>query len=309
MNSSVIEVRNELYTAHFLEDTMHWGLGAIRPRPEYDGTLDSLAQTVINSIATVDEDQMKYSCCTDGRCPLHLLTGERVPVREQLVGGDVMIGFMMAESLGNRFYSDPTAPVAVRAKEVVEFLQDNGYAGSHEDCGMAKSFVPVLQNIVELSKLQQFQDRTRYFLPTDVYESTLYDQTVRDIATRLDANMYDGYTGEMMIETAQQVAGQEAVAQLLDDGKGVHGHTEELIVRLERGIRRVAIDESAVFSYTHGREVFGVNDDRIERLAEVFGRGHDTDYKVSYIAGELATNGGHASLSRDLPTLIVSRIA
>ena len=55
-----------------------------------------------------------------------------------------------------------------------------------------------------------------------------------------------------------------------------------------------------------GRQVFGVNDTRMERLARLFGRGNDQDYRIAAMALEDFASGGHATLAKNVPTYIVT---
>jgi hypothetical protein len=94
---------------------------------------------------------------------------------------------------------------------------------------------------------------------------------------------------------------------LRDDGRGVNGHVEELIARIQ--VQGVAIDEARLAEHTGGRGVFGENDTRLLALAELFGRGRDEDYRIAYMAGEDFTDAGHGTLASNLRTVVITAVA
>ncbi len=288
-----------------IADGLSWGVGAIKPQSAYTTTED-LMTAVLQSITEVTGDQQAYSACTDGRLPVRLLSGATVPVREQLVGADTVSAFYVAEALGSRFYRDPAAPVADRVREVVEFLHQNGLQPStHVGCGAAAGFVAITENAVAFSKDSHFVARQKTLLPEGIYDESLHATMLKAAEARLRSNTYDSLTADVFMEAVEAVSGKQAIAELKDDGRGVHGHVEEAVVRLQ--LPGYAIDEAKVASLTGGREVFGVSDARMERLARLFGRGTDTDYRMAYMALEDFADSGHGTLAVNLPTYIVSR--
>lgn len=308
------EIRSDLFVAQFVGDNMEWGLGNIVPIKGNEGTLPELAKTALSCIEKVGSSELRYSCCADGRRPEHLLTGEQAPVREALVGDDAIVGFWMAEALGRSFYGDPTAPVEDRLEEVFDFLHESGFdVCTHLACGMATHLLAVKQNAIKLHEtVPAFNERNRLFIPSDVFDQKIADGLMNDEKKRLSANLYEGYSPEMVVRLVQAAAysGNYAVTELRDDKRGVHGHVEELIVRIGREINGYAVNEQRLFDTTNGREVFSSNDSRVERLARAFSRGgRDLDYVKAYIAGEQATNAGHATLSRGLPTIAITKLA
>lgn len=290
--------------ARKIVDDLSWGVGAIQPQPAA-GSTDDLVASVLESVTAVSEAQIIFSACTDGRLPVRLLSGDTVPVREQMVGADMVSAFYVAESLGARFYKDPTAPVSARIREVAEFLKANGIMPStHVGCGAAAGFVTITENAVKFNQDERFVARQRTLLPEGVYDETLHAQMLAENAARLQRGVYDGLTADLFLEAVEAVSGKQAIAELQDDGRGVHGHVEEAIVRLQ--VPGKAIDEAKVAELTGGREVFGVNDGRLERIARMFGRGTDEDYHVAYMALEDFADCGHGTLAKDLPTYVVT---
>jgi hypothetical protein len=282
---------------------LSWGQGAIQPAD--DTSADELMPVVLGAITDVNDAQDAYSLCTDGRLPVRLQSGEAVPVREQMVGADMVSAFYIAESLGNRFYKDPAAPVAERVREVAEFLKANGIMPStHIGCGAAAGFTAITENAIAFNADQRFAARQQAILPEGVYDASLHDAMLADNRRRLDSGAYDGLSADTFVEAVAAVSGPEAIAELKDDGRGVHGHVEEAIVRLR--LPGKAINGVQVAAQTGGRQVFGVNDDRIERIARLFGRGADADYRIAYMALEDFADCGHGTLAKHLPTYIVT---
>ena len=74
--------------ARRVADDLSWGEGGIQPQPAYANAAAQreLLETVLSNIENVSEAEAAYSSCTDGRVPVKLLSGEAVPVREQIVG-------------------------------------------------------------------------------------------------------------------------------------------------------------------------------------------------------------------------------
>jgi hypothetical protein len=292
------------FTATPIRDDLSWGVGAIKPQAAYEST-DDLVQAVLQSLTQVTSDEQPYSACTDGRLPVRLLSGDAVPVREQLVGADMVSAFYVAESLGARFYQNPLAPVADRVREVTAFLQANGInPSSHVGCGAAAGFVTITGNAIIFNKDEQFAARQQALLPDGVYDAELHEEMLAANQARLNGNVYDGLSADVFLAAVEAISGKQAIAELQDDGRGVHGHVEEAIVRVQ--VPGYAIDEAKVAALTDGREVFGVNDARMERMARLFGRGTDDDYRIALMALEDFADCGHGTLANSLPTYIVT---
>lgn len=297
-------------TAQRAQDDLSWGEGTIQPQTAYAGSGDqqALLEAVLGSIEPVATGEIAYSVCTDGRIPVKLMNGDIIPVREQMVGADMVSAFYVAETLGASFYKDPAAPVQQRVAEVATFLQENGLLpSSHIACGAAGGFVAIAQNIVRFSADERFMARVQELLPQDLYDAQLYDQMMAGSKARLTTNVYDGLDAQVFLDAAVKISGERSIAELKDDGRGVNGHVEEQIIRVR--VPGHAINEAKVAELTGGREVFGVSDARIEKIARLFGRGNDSDYKKAYMALEAFADAGHGTLAKDLPTWIVTRDA
>jgi hypothetical protein len=305
----VDEMRLGKFVAHRIKDTLDWGEGAIRPQSLFAREDDqrTLLQAVLSSIELVSDLELPYSACTDGRMPIKLLSGEAVPVREQMVGADIVSAFYVAECLGSSFYKDPGAPVAQRVKDVAGFLHDNGLQpSSHIACGAGAGCEAIIGNIVHFSSNPGYVQRLKDLLPQGIYDEQLHAAMVQANSQRLQNGAYAGLSVQTFIDAAQQTSGQHAIAELKDDGRGVHGHVEEQIIRVR--IPGYAINEAKVAQLTAGREVFGINDNRLEKLARLFGRGNDKDYRTAYIALEDFADAAHATLAKGLPTYIVEAV-
>lgn len=287
-----------------IADNLAWGVGSIQPQTG-QSTTDDLIEVVLSCLADVDASQATYSACTDGRIPVRLLDGGTVPVREQMVGADMVSAFYIAESLGERFYKNAAAPVAERVHEVAQFLKDNGIMpSSHLGCGAAAGFAVITENAITFSKDERFAARLQALLPEGVYDAALYERMMQANQDRLQRGLYDDLSADVFLKAVEAASGQQAIAELKDDGRGVHGHVEEAIVRVR--VPGKAIDEAKVAAMTGGREVFGVNDARMERIARLFGRGADEDYRIAYMALENFADCGHGTLASGLPTYIVT---
>lgn len=305
--SEDVRVRVGGLVARRIQDDLSWGRGAIRPQSAYVSADDqqALISAVLQSIEPVSDTELAYSACTDGRLPVKLLSGETIPVREQMVGADMVSAFFAAETLGASFYKDPQAPVAGRVADVAAFLHENGLLpSSHVACGAAAGFEAIMRNMLELARDARFTARLRMLLPEGIFDETLQDQVLAGMQDRLDGGAYQGLSAQTFLDAVERVGGKRAVAELTDDGRGIHGHVEEYIVRLR--LPGYAINEAKVAQLTGGREVFGVNDNRIEKLARLFGRGNDADYRKAYLALEDFADAGHGTLAKDLPTWIVA---
>lgn len=307
--STVPGVQSGSFVARPVEDTLAWGQGSIQPQSVFlsDDAQKDLVKAVLDSLEPVSEKEGTYSSCTDGRCPVRLLNDEPVPVREQMVGADMVSAFYVAESLGERFYPDASAPVEERVREVANFLQENGIMPStHIGCGAAAGFTAITKNAVAFSKNPAFVARLQSLLPNGVYDEKLHESMLQDNEARLARNAYDGLTADTFVAAVEAVSGKRAIAELKDDDRGVHGHVEEAIMRVR--VPGYGINESKLMELTSGREVFGVNDGRMEKLARLFGRGQDADYHIAYMALEDFASTGHGTLARDLPTYIVTAL-
>jgi hypothetical protein len=302
------QVRVGGLTATRVQDDLSWGQGAIQPQAAYNSAADQqqLIEAVLQSIEPVAETELAYSACTDGRLPVKLLNGESIPVREQMVGADMVSAFYVAETLGASFYQNPAAPVAERVADVAAFLKENGLLpSSHIACGAGAGFVVIAQNILSFVTDTRYTARQQALLPSGIHDEAIRAQMLADSLACLASNgLYEGLSAQTFLDAVEHISGKRAVAELNDDGRGVHGHVEEAIVRVR--LDGQAINEAKVSELTGGREVFGVNDNRIEKLARMFARGNDTDYRKAYMALEDFADAGHGTLATGLPTWIVA---
>lgn len=304
---AVDAVTHGSFVATPIDDDLSWGVGQIEPDEQYHGkgTQQQLTQTVLDSLAVVNKVEKRYSSCTDGRVPVRLHNGEAVPVREQLVGADTMVVFHMAEALGARFYKDPAAPLADRLLEVAAFLHENGLMPcTHMACGAAGAYVQIVQNLLAFTEDERFVNRQKALLPEGIYSDELRQKLNKGYKERLEANRYEGWSDQLVMDAVHAHSPDRAIAELNNDGRGVHGHVEEQIIRIQ--VDDVATNEMQVIARSNGREVFSVNDIRMRHLAELMGRGHDEDYRLALMAAEDFTDGGHGTLAKNLPTYVIT---
>lgn len=293
--------------ARRITDGLAWGEGDIRPQAEFANAGDQhkLIEAVLEVIEPVAESELPYSSCTDGRLPIKLASGENIPVREQMVGADIVSAFYIAEALGSRFYKNPDAPVADRVADVAAFLHENGLLpSSHIACGAAGGFVTIAKNIVRFGRNPAYIERLKSLVPEGGFDAELHGQMLAASEARLEENAYEGLSAQTFIDAVLGVSDERAIAELADDGRGVHGHVEEAIMRLRLPGR--AINTAKLAAATGGREVFGVNDNRMDKLVRLFARGDDRDYRVAAMAAEDFASSGHGTLAKDLPTYIIT---
>lgn len=298
-----IESKNGLYVAHFIDSRMPYSAGKIKPPQEYDNDASraELLQVIVDSIKPVLPQEKPYTGCTDGRIPIKLESEEPVPLREKLVGADILTALFIADSLGRRFYADPDAPVEARLREVAEFLEN---PSTHVPCGAGDGFPVVSANVAKFAAHPEFIERNRLFVPDGVFDQGLFESVVVEGAKRRAAlGAYEDYDPGMVAKAVRGITGPRGIAYLREDGRGVHGHVEEFIVDIQ--IPNVAGDEAAVAAATGDREAFWQNDPRLEDLARKLSR-NDEDFAIAMMAGRAWTDSGHATLSDNLRTAVVT---
>lgn len=300
-----IEVENEYYRAHYIGEKMDWGLGGIEAPDFNEAEKKEIAANVIESMVRVDTEEQRYSGCTDGRIRVQLADGTAAPVREKLVGADIITAFMMAEALGARFYPDPEAPLPERLKYVADFLLDNNYLPSTHgpSCGAAAGFVTIVENGLTLMEKPKYIQRQQLILPN--YNADIHAEVRAGYKARLSRGLYNGWSEDLVRNAVLDSTGEKGVKMLLDDGTGVHGHNEGLIARIKPN--GVTVGATQFSARMRGLQLFTVNDGRQERLAQLFGRGdtQEHDYLVALHASEDLQDSGHATLSKNLETLVV----
>ncbi len=301
-----IESKNHLYVAHFIPGRMEgWGIGAINEgRQVAPGEEAAFAQNVVDSILPVYVEDIIYSGCTDGRFRLRLADGTPVPNRQKITGADTVMAFAVAETLGDNFYSNPNAPVGERMEEVVDYLSQYGLRPStHNLCGAAKGFPAIIQNAIIFSKVDGYIERQKLLLPEDVYSQSEHDEIIAGYGERLARGNYKGWNPDIVTDAVARVGGKRALIELRTDERGVSGHVERLITRLDTP--NVSIEVNTLAEKSGGDQVFVSNDDRLRKIAELFGRGIDRDYRVASMATEDFTDAAHGTLATGLPTLVV----
>lgn len=302
LGSPSVTSQNGLYVAEFVRDPADWMVGDITgQRFANDDEREQLAQAVMAAIERVDEAEMVFSTCTDGRRRLKLEDGQPIPVREQLVGADAMTLFIMAEALGADFYEDPEAPIGERIDRVIDFGVENGLQPStHNKCGAAGGFVPVIGNSAQFVGNVNYR-RQQARIMGSAYDVSLHRQIAQGHQRRLENGLYAGYGPELITGSVLRKVGKHAIENYEDDGRGVHGH-RELVRAYLKGLDGYAINPNAL-----DVQVFGVNDNRIERLAALFGRGttDDPNYRIALMAGEDFASAGHGTLANSMETIII----
>lgn len=300
------------WKAQFLPKPSTWMAGAIVGHVFTDDNERRVyLAEVLESISEVSEDEQRYSSCTDGRKRINLADGEAVPVREQVVGTDTMCAFVAAEALGAHFYGDDLyRPVEVRIRRVIKHLLDNNYMPTaHIACGAAGGFTTVINRATQFIRDQGYVERMQALTGRD-YSDTLHHLIVGSYQSRLDSNVYEGYRDGLVSEIIQEMVGGHAVEVYEDDGRGVHGHREQMIVYLDESMQGYAVDPNRlILSGDH--QVFAVNISRIDALARVMSNDdqHGIDYRIARLAIEDFSCAGHGTLATGIETVIVRRAA
>jgi hypothetical protein len=300
------------YTAKFLADDNSWMSGAIAGKQFADDTeRRAYVQQVLDCIEQVGEPDLPYSTCTDGRKRVQLANGQPVPLREQLVGTDTMCAFVAAGALGSHFYGDDLyKPVDVRIRKVVQYLLDNKYRPTaHIACGAAGGFTTVINRATQFIKEPAYISRLAK-LADNNYNDTLHYLIVGSYQSRIDSGVFDGYRDGLVAEIVQEMVGPEAVEHYDDDGRGVHGHREQLIVYLDQSMQGLVLNPNKLIAATDS-QVFGVNSSRIDALARLMS-GED-QHGINYLTARLAIEdfscAGHGTLAHGMETVVITRNA
>ncbi len=298
------------FEAHFLNQPASWMVGAINGRSFTDDEeRKAYVADVFAAIEEVGEDEQRYSTCTDGRKRLKLENGDKVPVREQLVGTDTMAAFVAAESLGAHFYgTDLYKPVEVRIRRVVSHLLDNNYVPTaHVACGAAGGFTTVVNRSTQFIKDENYVQRLSR-LAGGMYSDTLHHLIVGSYQSRLDSGAYESYRDDLVTEIVLEMVGARAVEYYEDDNRGVRGHREQMIVYLDQSMQGLAINPNRLATATDS-QVFGVNSSRIDAIARAMSGDEDRglDYLTARLAIEDFSCAGHGTLASNMETLVVGR--
>jgi hypothetical protein len=317
MNNQLTDRRFELDGMELLyrpaNEQMTWGEGNI-VRPQIDEQQeDILFEAFKSSLIKVDPSKLAMSGCTDGRFRMQMMDGSEAPVLQKNVGCDIIEMFVAAEVLGSKFYGSDTdrSDINTRFRYLMGFMKESGLKPTtHVGCGARNGLVPVVSNFVKyasdellkgsvISRISEFSDESYSLEELDFVVAKLSER-------RLDKADYDPDSLQNMIV---DFSGHESVKELLDDGHGVHGHTEASIdhifipgyafsTRKYREELEITLPELAQI------ERFTVNDDRNIDLAKKIAD-TDSDRRLSLIAINGFADAGHATLSSGLPTNIV----
>lgn len=300
-------VKRNGFVAEHVCDSLPWGKGVIRPQTQSLSreAQEKLLECVLDSLQPVEESD--YSACTDGRYPDYLFDEQTIiPVREQLSGADIVSAFYVAEMLGSDFYPEETMPVTERILYVAQFLKKNGIEpSSHTGCGAATNFAAIVRSGVELVDNSLYVARVKGLLPAGIFDESLHREVAERMQKHLASGVYDGLTADHFFDTAKDVGGLHGLEHLVDDGRGIHGHVEEQIIRIKAD--GIGLNEQKLAALSGNREVFAISDYRLQRLAKLFASGNQSIYAKTLIALEGFTDSTHATLVSGLPTYVVHR--
>jgi hypothetical protein len=291
-----------------VDDNLAWGVGRIQNLNSHPSDVRRLAAVAVSSLQEVDKTEEGRSSCTDGRYPLFLGSNRLTPVRSQLVGASMATGWFMAEAIGDRFFEDPTAPIEDRISQTAEHMVERGvYPCTHEDCGARGNHTAIQQNAVKFANgdsdvAAAYRARNKAYMG-EKYNPDTDHKVITYLARRVEdpGYGYDNYAPDVAWRAVMDVTGQEGTYNLLIDRRGLHGHLEKLILRLQN-VGRLALNTRLLAELTGGDQVFGVNDDQLDILAKVIGGDDEEAVRIARHAGEHFTNAGHATLGKYLPS-------
>jgi hypothetical protein len=295
-----------------LPGVMDWGEGVITSPEMNHAQLEELASNVVESLVEVPDDLLRKSGCTDGRGRVQMLDGSEAPVLQKLVGTDLITAFMMSEALMNRFYGDTLSDASYleRMEFLADYLKQNDIdIMTHEGCGARAGYPVVIENGVRfLGQDMPMIKRMR------IFDSDVQDNDIQRIESEWSERSYEGWDSEAVRGLVLDKTGPSGIKVLHEDhSHPAHGHKEKLIARLDTpGIAfsaRAFADkiQDSSFEELRDTQVFSVNDDRIERLAQILADNPE-DYRIAKAAGLAGTDAGHATLSKDLPTLRIREV-
>lgn len=295
-----------------LPGVMDWGEGSITTPEMSPAQLDELSTSIVESLVVVPDKLLGKSGCTDGRGRIQMLDGSEAPVLQKLVGTDLITAFMMSEALMERFYGDTLSKASYleRMEYLADYLKQNGIdVMTHEGCGARVGYPTVISNGVRfLGSNNPIVERMR------IFSSDIQDDDVEQVASEWGKNAYSDWDPEAVRGLVLQKTGPVGIKVLHEDhDHPVHGHKERIINRLYTpGIAfsaRAFADriKNSSFEELHDAQVFSINDDRIDMLAQILADNPE-DFRIARTAGLAGTDAGHATLSKDLPTIRIREV-
>ena len=302
-----IIAENELYTVQCIDDDFSYGLGLIEGEELSSRNVAHYAEAVLESLVTVSDEQLAFSGCTDGRSRLPFEDGSPAPVREKLVGADMVTAFHIAEDLGEAFYGAKDMPLAKRALFVATYLKSQGYMPSTHGptCGAAAGYTSIVGNAPQLFEVAEYKNRHRQLM--NGYDQDVHRQAISHHEALLQQGDYQNWSDSMITDAVLETSGQKGVKRLHSDQTDNHGHNEILIARLQ--VAGVAVDATLFASIMNGEQVFSVNDNRLETVIETMCKDVQNDTLVDRArhAGHDFQNAGHATLAKNMLTIIVAK--
>jgi hypothetical protein len=308
-----IIARNEDYVIRHIPYSSEWMVGKIQGEVFGDNNAARilLATAVLNNVMEVASGHRDTSTCTDGRLRIGLEDGsEVVPISEQLVGATAVSGFVIAEALGGRFYGERVnAPVDERLRYSFDFMQANGErVKTHVPCGAAVGLVAVQANLPQFAEFPSYRRRLSAIMPENVYDERAFREDVAATQQRLDRNVYEGYSDQLVTDHVVALGGKVMVERYLDDGVGEHGHVEAAVVVEDESMPGVAINQNELARATR-RQVFGLNNSKADSLVRMFSNNGDDEeaYVRAWHAVSNFGSAGHGTLGNNLETWLASR--
>jgi hypothetical protein len=314
---------NGKLVGEFLDDDPYWMQGNITGDFQIDdeATRQQVVLAALDAIEpTNSNSSLNETTCTDGRYRLGTIgTGRHMGVAEQLVGSSLLTGFVAAEALGDKFYNGSSgvradSPIKQRFDYAADYFAANGeLISAHVGCGGVEGLLPVTINSLTFVQSVEFLNRSMQLMPEDVYDLSIIEAQREATLRAIDNGAYLGYSHHLAVDAAIRHSGEDAVESLLNTGRGVHGHVEDFIVRLDHRLGGVALSPNRLNLSKIGVEedrtvqAFGINGSSLERLALTLSNGGDNEqvYREAWNAMEVFTDSAHGTLANKLPTLVV----
>lgn len=221
-----------------LPGRMTWGQGDIVAPDLDDESMRYVMTAVDNAQVPIDDDgDLRASSCFDARPLIELGDGtppDTAPNRSQMAGAELLTGFMMVELLPSQWSLYPRGAEQMSVQQrfgiYSRFFKSLREPGAHGPvCGAAAGFPALVENQFRLfdgvrSGMQGVMGK--YYQP-DVHDA------VAQVAERKVASGELRHWSKELVD-AVVPRDNRSYEHLHDDGEGVHGHKEIVVIANNR---------------------------------------------------------------------------
>jgi hypothetical protein len=217
---------------------MTWGQGDIIAPDLDDESLQIVTAAVTNAQAPIDDDgDLRSSSCFDARELLGLGDGtppEGAPNRSQMAGSELLTGFMMVELLPTKWslYPRNANEMSVQQRFGIysRYFRSMRQPGAHGPvCGAAAGFPVLVENQFRLF------DGVRQDMKGvmgEFYNPAVHEAVASVAEQKILSNGFRDWSTELVDAVVPRT--HRAFEHLHDDGKGVHGHQEIVVIANNR---------------------------------------------------------------------------